>query len=190
MHEILKQINALLYPYILGYWSESNGGGFVVTTARCDQHRSLGGRKWLPLTTSAPNIYNTNLEIVTQDFADRGGYVINEDFFAWFLTEEEIEDGVRAGFIALKSLPCFLCLVGDLQGQSHYCLTVEDPMVTTQKQKVAFIFPGSQMDMYDRLPQEEETWASPMVGGSLGRLAHLPEAETIAGIEAAKKLLV
>jgi hypothetical protein len=63
--------------------------------------------------------------------------------------------------------------------------------MTVEKQKVAYIFPGTQMDLYDALPEIDVAWASPMVGGSLGWLAHLtPFEKTLDGIEAAKKRLV
>ena len=55
---------------------------------------------------------------------------------------------------------------------------------------MAYIFPGTQYDILDMLPEEENTnQYSPFVGGSLGWLAHLPETQTIAGITAAKKRL-
>lgn len=177
-------INQLLYPYVLGLWSDNNAGGPCVTNRECTQYRWLGGEKWSDWNNNPgfPRIYNEYLEILTNKAVDWKTFNI-------FLKEERIDNLLQALFIARLSRPYSLCRVGDLQAQYHYGLTISDPMTITKKQKVSYIFPGTVLDMYDSLPEEENTLASPLLGGSLGWLSHLDFKKTIAGITAAKKRL-
>jgi hypothetical protein len=194
MSSYFDSINTLLYPYVLGFWSENNGGEHVVTTRDCDRFRGLGSRRWSTFTESPNNIFNTRLEVVTFDDLNAVNFDSTPDnvagFYADFLKRERIEDDFKAMKLVEQCRPFFLALHGDLQAQHHYCLTVQDPMTTVEKQNVAYIFPGTQMDLYDALPEEEVTRASPMVGGSLGWLAHLtPFEKTLESIATAKKRL-
>lgn len=177
-------INQLLYPYVLGLWSDNDLESLCVTNRECTQYRWLGGEKWSDWNNNpgSPRIYNEYLEVLTPRAVDR-------ETFTAFLKQEGIKNPLRALSLARLSRPYFLCRVGDLQAQYHYGLTISDPMTITKKQKVSFIFPGTVLDMYDSLPEEEITLASPLLGGSLGWLAHLDSKETIAGITAAKKRL-
>lgn len=182
----LWYFNQILYPFVLGFWSENNGGGYCVTNRECTKFRWLGERKWSDWDNnpSYPRIFNEYLEVVTPR-----GINIDWKFFLFFLKKEKIDNPAQALFLSRLSKPYFFALHGDPQGQYHYCLTKNDPLPTTEKQKVAYIFPGTVFDLYDLLPEEELTWASPLVGGSLGWLAHLDSQKTIAGITAAKKRL-
>lgn len=189
MNSFLIEINKLLHPYVLGFQSDNNGGCFLVTDTSCQYTRGFGYRKWSTFVESTPNIHNVRLEVVTQDFVDSSAFAINENFVAWFLENEGVRDGVHAAYIMLTCKPYILARFGDPQGQYHYCLVKSDPLKTDIQQKVAYIFPGTQMDLYDLLPETDIVSASPMVGGSLGWLAHLDSQKTIAGIIAAKKRL-
>lgn len=183
MNQFLIQINALLFPYILGYWSEINGGGVVVTNTRCTQMRGIGSRKWTPFVKAPINRFNTRLEPANKDH-------VNEEVLANFLKEECIEDPVKALAIVELSKPYFLALRGDPQAQYHYCLIKFDPLKTKREENVAYLFPGTTFDLWDTLPKSEVTnQYSPFVGGSLGWLAHLtPFEKTLTCIETAKKL--
>ena len=189
MSSYFDRINTLLYPYVLGFWSENNGGGYVVTTRDCDRFRGFGSRRWSTFTESPNNIFNTRLEVVNFDFLNSDGSNI-EDLYADFLKKERIEDDFKAMKLVEQCRPFFLALHGDLQAQYHYCLAAQDSIMTVEKQKVAYIFLGTQMDLYDALPETDVAWASPLVGGSLGWLAHLtPFEKTLENINQAKALL-
>jgi len=110
MNAFLIQINKLLYPYILGYWSENNGGGVVVANARCTQMRGIGFRKWTAFVEAPINLFNTRLEPAIEDHVD-------ETVFANFLKEERIVDLEKALAIVELCKPYFLALRGDLQAQ-------------------------------------------------------------------------
>lgn len=185
MNQLLVAINKLLYPYILGYWSENNGGGVVVTNASCTQMRGIGSRKWTTFVEAPINLYNTHLEPAIEDHVD-GAVFID------FLINEKIEDLGRAQTLVELCKPYFLARRGDLQAQYHYCLMKSDPMESAGEQQISFIFQGTQFDMYDMVPEMETTnQYSAFVGGSLGWLAHLnPFSQTLKGIAAAKKRLV
>lgn len=188
MSSVLNQINQLLFPYVLGYISMNNGGDFVVTNVDCSQFRSLGGRKWQTFEFAPSDFDNHRLEVVKYDFLN-SGYFNVDGFFNYFTKQERIESIGTATSIVEACKPYFLALRGDLQGQYHYCIAKIDPMVNIE-QKVAFIFPGTVEDLWSELPKSETTNPSPMVGGSLGWLAHLtPFEKTLEGIAAAKKLL-
>ncbi|HCQ30887.1 TPA: hypothetical protein DIU27_00695 [Candidatus Collierbacteria bacterium] len=182
MDTVLIKINKLLYPYILGYWSENNGGGVIVTNTSCTQMRGFGARKWSPFVEAPISSYNTRLEPAIENH-------LSDEVLKSFLNKERIVNVEMALQIQELVKPYFLALHGDLQGQYHYCLTAKDPMTTTGKQKVAYLFPGTQYDLYDFVPDTDDAWASPMVGGSLGWLAGLDSEKTIAGITTAKKRL-
>lgn len=183
MNSFLIEINKLLYPYILGYWSENEVGGLVVTNHNCTQMRGIGSRKWTAFVEAPINFYTTHLKPAIKN-------QVNEVVLASFLKEEGIEDQILATKIVDFCKPFFLARLGDLQALYHYCLVKNDPMETGIRQKVAFLFPGTQMDLTDTLPETDKAWASPMVGGSLGWLSQLtPFDKTIASIKAAKKRL-
>ncbi len=187
MNSILNQINSLLYPYVLGFRSENNCGSFVVTNTECTQMRCFGERKWYAFLTTPDDKYNNRLDVVSHTVEFGDDYIAG--MLPGFLKDEGIEDHVKALVILDECNPYFLALRGDPQGQYHYCLTVTDPMENVE-QKVSYIFPETQFDLYDLLPESETTNPSPMVGGSLGWLAHLsPFDKTLSNIEAAKKRL-
>ena len=192
MDSILTQINSLLYPYVLGFRSGNGGDGFIVTNHSCNQFRAIGSRSWQHSSvTLHPDTYNKLIEVVVDktlvgkklldNFLKDEGFIIDEDSYL-FLHPENGES------IQRWSKPYFLALRGDLQSQYHYCLMKVDPMVATGEQLVAYLFPGTQFDIYDKLPKKETTnQYSPLVGGSLGWLSHLDVfGSTLSAIEAAK----
>ncbi len=66
---ILWLINLFYSPYVLGYWSCNDGGGFCVTNKDCTKYRWLGSDKWSEWTNSPgyPRPYNEYLETAHAD---------------------------------------------------------------------------------------------------------------------------
>lgn len=177
--------NQLLYPQVLGFWSENDGGSLVVTNHDCTQMRSLGSRKWQPWDNnpSYPRLYNERLELAKPTHLSRAA-------FEHFLTDEGFKNPFKAFLIVVLTRPYFIALRGDLQGQYHYCVVKKDPL-SNEKQTLAFIFPGTVEDLYDLLPEKETGYSFPTVGGSLGWLARLtPFSKTLNSIVAAKERLL
>jgi len=186
LNETLDKVNKLLHPYKLGFWSENNGGGLVVTNSDCSFYRSIGGTKWFPFQTVSPNLYNTFLELAKD-------YHLGADFLDQFMKYEGYPDSETVeNALAIQEVckPFFLAMLADPQSNYHFCLMRTDPLSTSGLSKLEFIFPGDRWDLYDYVPQNE---TSPiyqaLFGGSLGRLCQYDVKKTLAGITAAKARL-
>lgn len=175
-------INFLLNPLILGIYSGENGQELVVMRPNHLEFRLLGSRKWQNWETN-PNfgkIYDNQITIATPE---------NISFSALteFLFKEKIKNPVKAFIIKRQALPYRLALQGDLQGQYHYGI-VKD-LIHGNKETISFIFPNTQFDLYDRLPETDSGFPILLTGGSLGWLASLPFNKTLKGIKEAKARL-
>lgn len=186
MNETLDKVNKLLHPYQLGYWSENNGGGLVVTNSDCSFYRSIGGTKWFSFQTVSPNPYNTFLEVAQT-------HHIWSDYLLTFMQEEGYKDmGTIEKAMAIQETckPFFLAMLADPQSNYHFCLMRTDPLSTSGLSKLAFIFPGDRWDLYENVPQNEKSpFYQALLGGSLGRLCQYDAEKTLAGITAAKARL-
>lgn len=175
-------INFLLNPLVLGVYSGNNGQELVVMRPNHLEFRSIGSRKWQNWETNSHygKIYENQITIATSK---------NVSFasIAEFLFKENIKNPIKALFIQRQAIPYRLALQGDLQGQYHYGL-VKD-LVHGNKETISFIFPGSQFDLYDHLPETDSGFPTLLSGGSLGWLASLPFSKTLKGIREAKARL-
>ena len=71
----LQFINKMLWPYVLGTYSENNGGSFVVINKANTRLRSLGSSDWSKWTISHPNSDNRCLQTATADEVDRSALI-------------------------------------------------------------------------------------------------------------------
>lgn len=72
---LLWAINLLYYPNVLGYWSDNNTGGFVITNKACTKYRSFGHPTWTSWNNNPPypRVYNEDLKLSKpEDFDHRG----------------------------------------------------------------------------------------------------------------------
>jgi len=180
---MLDWINDLLFPQIIGVRNEFvRYTNLVITNKRLTHFRHFGDRNW---TVAKHN------EVRVATLEDTGIHTTDETLVR-FLREEYISPSnfpfAQAITAAVK--PYYLGLHGDPQGQYHYCLVQHDPMECHHEQLASYIFPGTQFDLYDSLPETEvTTQVTSLVAGSLGWLIGLPLQKTIQGIEQAKKRL-
>ncbi len=180
---MLDWINDLLHPYLIGVREEFvRRTNLVITNRHLTHYRHFGDRTW---TTAKPN------EVRIATLEDTGVHT-TDGVLVRFLREEDIAPSnfPFAQAIVSSVKPYYLGLHGDLQGQYHYCLVQHDPMECHHEQLASYIFPGTQFDLTDSLPEKElTTQVTPFVAGSLGWLTSLPLQKTIQGIEKAKKRL-
>lgn len=180
---MLDWINELLFPQVVGVRNEFvRYTNLVITNKRLTHYRHFGDSNW---TVAKRN------EVRVATLEDTGIHTTDETLVR-FLREEDIAPNnfPFAQAIAVGAKPFYLGLHGDLQGQYHYCLVQHDPMECHHEQLASYIFPGTQFDLYDLLPEKEvTTQVAPLVAGSLGWLTSLPIQKTIQGIEKAKKRL-
>ncbi|EKD64251.1 MAG: hypothetical protein ACD_51C00039G0002 [uncultured bacterium] len=91
-------MQALLYPYQLGFWIKDLRRDPIVTNGSRTYMRSFGDRKWMALSDNPEGG-----DIETASFSDFG-YYVEEDFLREFLKRENIGNY----FFATKSLQAFL----------------------------------------------------------------------------------
>lgn len=67
---ILWLINLLYYPNVVGFWSENNGGGIVITNKECTRFRGFGSKYWQDHDNNPDylRIYNEYLEVATHEY--------------------------------------------------------------------------------------------------------------------------
>lgn len=60
---LLKAVNAIYSPCVLGFWSDNNTGDYVVASKDCSGFRPIGSHRWQSWSNSGYRIYNEYLEI-------------------------------------------------------------------------------------------------------------------------------
>lgn len=180
---MLDWINDLLFPQIIGVRKEFvRYTNLVIANKRLTHFRHFGDRNWTVAKSD---------EVRVATLQDTGIHTTDETLIR-FLREEDIAPSNFPFAQAITSAvrPYYLGLHGDPQAQYHYCLVQHDPMECHHEQTASYIFPGTQFDLTDSLPEKEvTTQVVPLVAGSLGWLTSLPIQKTIQGIEKAKKRL-
>jgi hypothetical protein len=158
---LLEFLNYRLGTFILGYFSESNGGDFCVTNKRQTRYRGLGETQWFHWNTTQPNVYNRCLEAATPN-------QVTSEVFNRVLS---LEDPEYAQVMARKDLVLaalgekyHLGRVGTLLGWLPV-ISKEQPE-TKYEVPVAHLYPGELTDALDAAPKK-----------NINRFFEIPEQE-------------